>query len=199
MIKLTRTIVFLIMMFIASQVGHTQGLNIPESERADLEQAALAMLENFTSYITLIGDKKYNDTVRTIFIDKAVALFEPHSIMEVSSLNSSEITQYPIRRYLQRLMNLKYDQIQISFIAEAIYFNLASFEQIPNTQRYVGAASITQVFCGTYNSVEKQKWNYCNDVTQKVVAVIVEKIKGASGEHWRVLLGDITVKETKRL
>ena len=115
------------------------------------------------------------------------------SEMGVSSLYRKKVTYYPIKVYLERLMRLNYEKVNIT------WFNIQYVSDLVKQPdgRYVGVITIYQKFEG----VTKEGLKYV-DTTKKDITVYVERkqtqIDGIPIGFWDVLLGDIRVKETTK-
>jgi hypothetical protein len=125
-------------------------------------------------------------------IERTLELFADGALMGVSSLSREEVNYYGVREYLERLMALNYDKVNISWYK--IQY-ISDLERQPDG-RYVGVITIYQRFEGT----TKEGLRYV-DVTKKDITVYVERkttqISGRIIGFWDVLLGDIRVSETK--
>ena len=163
----------------------------PERKQA-IDSLALEKVKDLGKYISIIGNKETPFSEANRVIERALELFAPGSQMGVSSLNHKEIKYYGIREYLQRLMALNYDRVNIE------WFNVQYISDLVRQPdgRYVGVITIYQRFVGESDDGLKYV-----DTTKKDITVYVERkqtqIHGRLIGFWDVLLGDIRVTETK--
>jgi hypothetical protein len=154
----------------------------------------LEKVRDLSKYISLIGDKGTDFSEANRVIDRAVELFMEGSEVGVSSLYREEINYYPVRTYLERLMRLNYNKVDIE------WYNIeyvSDLERQPDGT-YVGVITIFQKFSG----YDKEGELIYQDVTKKDITVYVKRketqIAGRLIGFWDVLLGDIRVKETTK-
>lgn len=165
---------------------------ISPARKQAIDSLALEKVRDLSKYISIIGNKDTPWSEANRVIERTLELFADGALMGVSSLNREEVNYYGIREYLERLMALNYDKVNIS------WYNIqyvSDLERQPDG-RYVGVITIFQRFEGT----TKEGLRYV-DVTKKDVTVYVERkttqISGRIIGFWDVLLGDIRVTETK--
>lgn len=165
---------------------------ISPSRKQAIDSLALEKVRDLSKYISIIGNKDTPWSEANRVIERTLELFADGALMGVSSLNREEVNYYGVREYLERLMALNYDKVNIS------WYNIqyiSDLERQPDG-RYVGVITIYQRFEGT----TEEGLRYV-DVTKKDVTVYVERkttqISGRIIGFWDVLLGDIRVTETK--
>lgn len=162
----------------------------PERKRA-IDSLAIEKIRDLGTYIAKIGSKETEFSEANRVIDRALELFAPGAEMGVSTLYSSEIKYYTVRKYFDRLMALNYDKVNITWF-DIEY--ISDLEQGPDG-RYVGVITIFQRFEG--QSADGLQYR---DTTKKDITIYVERkstqIAGREIEFWDVLLGDIRVSET---
>ena len=165
---------------------------ISPSRKQAIDSLALEKVRDLSKYISIVGNKDTPWSEANRVIERTQELFADGALMGVSTLGREEINYYGIREYLERLMALNYDKVNIQ------WYNIqyiSDLERQPDG-RYVGVISIYQRFEGT----TKEGLRYV-DVTKKDVTVYVERkttqISGRIIGFWDVLLGDIRVSETK--
>jgi hypothetical protein len=180
------------MLFFVLQ-GTAQDNISPERKQA-IDSLALEKVRDLSKYISLIGDKGTPFSEANRVIDRAVELFMEGSEMGVSTLYSDEINYYPIREYLERLMRLNYNKVDIEWYKIEYVSDL---ERQPDGT-YVGVITIFQKFSG----YDKEGGLIYQDVTKKDITVYVKRketqIAGKLIGFWDVLLGDVRVKETAK-
>ncbi len=165
--------------------------NISPQRKMAIDSLALEKVRDLSKYISIIGDKKTPWSEANRVIERTLELFIDDAQMGVSSLNENKVLYYDIRTYLERLMALNYDKVNIE------WFNIeyiSDLERQPDG-RYVGVITIYQRFEGSTGD----KLKYV-DTTKKDITVFVERkqtqIGGRIIGFWDVLLGDVRVVET---
>ena len=184
-------ILIIIFCFVLSQGLFAQP-NISPERKAAIDSLALEKVRDLSKYISIIGNKQTQWSEANRVIERALELFADDSQMGVSSLNSDEIKYYGIREYLERLMALNYEKVNIEWYNIQYISDL----ELQPDGRYVGVITIFQRFEGSTGDKLIYK-----DVTKKDITVYVERkqtqISGRLIGFWDVLLGDIRVTETK--
>jgi hypothetical protein len=167
--------------------------NISPERKAAIDSLALEKVRDLGKYISIIGNKatEYSEAKRVI--DRAQELFMEGSVMEVSSLYRKKVNTYKIKEYLERLMRLNYQKVNITWFKIQYVSDLVKQPD----GRYVGVITIYQRFEGE----TKEGFKYV-DTTKKDITIYVERkstqIDGIPVGFWDVLLGDIRVKETTK-
>ena len=165
----------------------------PQRKQA-IDSLALEKVRDLSKYISIIGDKKtpWSDAQRVI--ERAVELFMDGSEIGVSSIARPEITNYKVRKYFDRLMQLNYDKVTIDWYKIQYVSDL---ERQPDGT-YVGVITIYQRFQG----YDREKGLVYEDTTKKDITIYVKRketqIGGRLIGFWDVLLGDIRIKETSK-
>lgn len=179
---------------LSSAFAQTENIT-PERKRA-IDSLALEKVRDLSKYIAIIGNKETPFSEADRVIQRALELFAQDSEMGVSSINSSTIKYYPVRRYFERLMQLNYDRVEIDWF-DIQY--VSDLERQPDG-KYVGVITIYQKFTGWKEGFEGSKMLY-KDTTKKDITVFVERketqIGGRTIGFWDVLLGDVRVSETR--
>ncbi|MBE0639113.1 MAG: hypothetical protein IH598_11385 [Bacteroidales bacterium] len=165
--------------------------NISPERKMAIDSLALEKVRDLGKYISIIGNKQTPWSEANRVIDRTLELFADGAMMGVSTLNSTEVKYWGVRTYLERLMALNYDRVNIE------WFNIeyiSDLEKQPDG-RYVGVITIYQRFEGRVGD----NLVYV-DTTKKDITVYVERkqtqIGGRLIGFWDVLLGDIRVAET---
>ncbi len=168
--------------------------NISPERKQAIDSLALEKVRDLSKYISLIGDKKTDFSEANRVIDRAVELFMDDAEVGVSSLYHPDISYFPVRKYLERLMQLNYSKVDIEWYKIEYVSDL---ERQPDGT-YVGVITVFQKFSG----YDKEGELIYQDVTKKDITVYVKRketqIAGKLIGFWDVLLGDIRVKETSR-
>lgn len=156
------------------------------------QEKALKMTAELERYVITISQSStaYERALNTI--DLACLLFiDEESAVEVSSASQETIISYTIREYLEHLMEMKYDKVEISW-ANIKYISKLRLGADGN---YYGTISIEQKFIGYLG--ERAIYE---DTTIKNIEIVLKTyekiIAGKSVKQWDVLLGDIGVQET---
>jgi hypothetical protein len=164
----------------------------PERKQA-IDSLAMEKVKDLSKYISIIGSKETNFSEANRVIDRTLELFAPNSQIGVSSLYRKDIKYYTVRKYLNRLMALNYDQVTIK------WYNIqyiSDLEPQPDGT-YVGVITIYQRFEGRNGD----DLAYV-DTTKKDITVYVKRketqIGGRTIGFWDVMLGDIRVAETSK-
>ncbi len=163
----------------------------PERKQA-VDSLALEKVRDLSKYIKIVGSKETPWSEANRVIERAEELFAPESEIGVSSLTTNEVMYYKVRQYLERLMRLNYDRVEIDWY---------KIEYVSDLQRqpdgtYVGVITVFQTFKG----FDKEGRLVYQDTTKKDITVYVKRketqIGGRLIGFWDVLLGDMRVKET---
>jgi hypothetical protein len=184
------SLIFVMGLVLLGSVAQAQSEISPERKRA-IDSLAIEKIRDLGTYVAVIGSKETEFSEANRVIERALELFAPGAEMGVSTLYSSEIKYYTVRKYFDRLMALSYDKVNITWF-DIEY--ISDLEQGPDG-RYVGVITIFQRFEG--QSADGLQYR---DTTKKDITVYVERkstqIAGREIEFWDVLLGDIRVSET---
>ena len=163
----------------------------PERKQA-IDSLALEKVRDLSKYIKVIGSKDTPWSEANRVIDRAEELFAPDAEIGVSSLAKTKVDYYKVRQYLERLMRLNYDRVEIDWY---------DIQYVSDLQRqpdgtYVGVITILQTFKG-YDAEGRLAYK---DTTKKDITVYVKRkqtqIGGRLIGFWDVMLGDMRVKET---
>ena len=163
----------------------------PERKQA-IDSLALEKVRDLSKYIKVIGSKDTPWSEANRVIDRAEELFAPDAEIGVSSWAKTKVDYYKVRQYLERLMRLNYDRVEIDWY---------DIQYVSDLQRqpdgtYVGVITIFQTFKG-YDAEGRLAYK---DTTKKDITVYVKRkqtqIGGRLIGFWDVMLGDMRVKET---
>ena len=186
--------IFLTLLFGIFLIGNTQVVAqelSPERKQA-VDSLALEKVRDLSKYIKIVGSKETPWSEANRVIDRAEELFAPDAEIGVSSLSSNEVQYYKVRKYLERLMRLNYDRVEIDWYK--IEF-VSELQRQPDGT-YVGVITVFQTFKG----FDKEGRLIYQDTTKKDITVYVKRketqIGGRLIGFWDVLLGDMRVKET---
>ncbi|MEL7534939.1 MAG: hypothetical protein AAFN10_26795 [Bacteroidota bacterium] len=109
------------------------------------QEKALKMTAELERYVITISQSNtaYERALNTI--DLACLLFiDDEAVVEVSSVNRESVINYAIREYLEHLMEMKYDKVEISW-ANIKYISKL---RLGTDGNYYGTISIEQKFVG---------------------------------------------------
>ncbi|GAB3203328.1 hypothetical protein ABID22_000898 [Pontibacter aydingkolensis] len=168
------------------------GLSKAELERFQFK--AKEKTHRFGEYIALIGDKQSDREEQNKSIDAACSLFlSDTSTVEVSNVNREDKEKYTVRKYLQRLKLLPYNEVVITWTDVSYVSDL----KLGADGNYYGVVSFQQVFEGYDDGNVVYR-----DVTQKNVEVILKsyqkEIDGEKKSLWDVFLSNVGVEETSK-
>jgi hypothetical protein len=159
----------------------------------EFKKKALAKIKEFQNCLRILCGIQSSNEAQDYAVDQAVSLFVEGAIIEVSSAQSNEKKHLRVRDFLEKLRNLPYDGIIITFShvdyvsnirkgADGKYYGLVSFEQ-------------------TFRAYRDGHVVYVDETkkTTEVQLVVYEKnLRGNSVQQWDVMLSDVEVVGTKR-
>lgn len=189
-----RKVLFAIVLVFLTLIGQSvfaQEELSPERKQA-IDSLALEKVRDLSKYIKVIGSKDTPWSEANRVIDRAEELFAPDAEIGVSSLAKTKVDYYKVRQYLERLMRLNYDRVEIDWY---------DIQYVSDLQRqpdgtYVGVITIFQTFKG-YDAEGRLAYK---DTTKKDITMYVKRkqtqIGGRLIGFWDVMLGDMRVKET---
>ena len=187
--KILLTLIFGIFVFGNAQI---MAQELSHERKQAVDSLALEKVRDLSKYVKIVGSKETPWSEANRVIDRAEELFAPDAEIGVSSLSSNEVKYYKVRQYLERLMRLNYDRVEIDWY---------KIEYVSDLQRqpdgtYVGVITVFQTFKG----FDKEGRLIYQDTTKKDITVYVKRketqIGGRLIGFWDVLLGDMRVKET---
>ena len=175
--------------------SESKPLVLSDEDLANMKKVVLKKVTELTKYISTIGNKEKDDDLRTDAIDQAIDLFlDEERIVQVSSTKRKDTKSFPVRKYFNRLMQLPYYKVKISFY-EVVH--VSDLEKMPDGT-YVGTAYMSQSF-EAYNEGNIKVYS---DKTVKKVRVVVRELVHLVGDEEvktiAVMLGNIEVQETKK-
>jgi hypothetical protein len=160
--------------------------------KEEFKQKALAKIKEFQGCLYILCDKKAGNVAQDNAVDQATSLFVDGAIIEISSVHSDEKKHLRVRDFLEKLRNLRYQRIVITFShvdyisnirkgADGKYYGLVSFEQ---TFRAFSDGRLI------YED-EKKK------TTEIQLIVYNRNLRGNAIQQWDVMLSDVEVLGTK--
>lgn len=161
---------------------------LTDAEYKEYSAKGIRRVDEFTSYLRIIGDKSLKSEEKNKAVQQALSLFEPQATVAVSSAKG--VKKYPVKEYLNRLKLLPYSKINITW-NEVKYVSELKQEADGN---YYGIIAGQQVFEG-YAANGKVAYG---DITRKNIRVKLESyqktIDGKDTLNWEVLLGNIGIE-----
>lgn len=85
------------------------------SRKQAIDSLALEKVRDLSKYISIIGNKDTPWSEANRVIERTLELFADGAMMGVSSINREEVNYYGVREYLERLMALNYDRVNIQW------------------------------------------------------------------------------------
>ncbi|MCA1752175.1 MAG: hypothetical protein LC670_10365 [Flavobacteriales bacterium] len=173
---------------------------ITDEEMLEIQEQAEMKLKELESVFVKLTNRKLNsgqkERVRTSAVDELFINERAH--VAVSSLNSEELTYYPIPDYLYRLETLiagAYQEVEIAF---SEIHKVTNFKPNPDGT-WSATVTFSQQFKG-YKDLDGRQPTY-SDITQKNVTVKIRRVELFTGDstpdvYWEVLLADIGVNQT---
>jgi len=161
--------------------------------QGEFKKKAEQKTNQLNTYLVIICNKSAEKLEIDRAIDQALNLFvDENATVEISSINSDEISKRKIKQYLSHLKFVQYDKIEISWSHVQYVGDLKK----GTDGNFYGTVSFDQLFRGF-----KDGNVIYEDITRKNATVILKgykkNIQGATVDDWEVLLGDIGVISTK--
>src|SRR5450631_2866763 len=158
----------------------------------EFKKKALAKIKEFQGCLYILCDKKSGNVAQDNAVDQATSLFVDGAIIEVTSVHSDEKKHLRVRDFLEKLRNLRYERIAITFShvdyvsnirkgADGKYYGLVSFEQ-------------------TFRAYSDERLIYEDETkkTTEVQLIVYERnLRGNAIQQWDVMLSDVEVLGTK--
>jgi hypothetical protein len=155
---------------------------------------AKAKLEDLGFILTIISDKQTEVLVANAAIDNAVKMFiNEDALVQVSSVNNTNIEEYKIRNYLKRVKALKYDKIIIEWGS----IQYVSELRLGDDGNYHGIISYQQKFTGISEGNIKYE-DFVKKHTEIIVTPQKVESQGTTVICWQAYLSDIKVIQTMR-
>jgi len=158
----------------------------------EFRRKALAKIKEFQNCLTILCGIHSSNEVQDNAVDQATSLFVEGAIIEVSSAHSNEKKHLRVRDFLEKLRNLPYDGIIITFShvdyvsnirkgADGKYYGLVSFEQTFRAYRDGHVVYVDQT----------------KKTTEVQLVVYDRNLRGNAIQQWDVMLSDVEVVGTK--
>ena len=146
--------------------------------------------------LLIFQGEEYDETAVEILSDgttKETTIHKEGVMMEVSSLSSDTTARKTVKEYLDGLLNLSYAQVDIK-TTEVANIEVSKLQKYRDDM-YVCTCYFEQEFRG-YN---KDGIPQYKDITKKRVKCYIKVEETEDGEEYVIMLGDISVVETRRL
>jgi hypothetical protein len=163
-----------------------------EVSKDEFKKKALAKIKEFQGCLYILCDIQSGYVALDNAVDQATSLFVDGAVIEVSSVHSKEKKHLKVRDFLEKLRNLPYDHVAITFShvdyvsnirkgADGKYYGLVSFEQ-------------------TFRAYRDGRLVYEDETkkTTEVQLIVYERsLRGNVIQQWDVMLSDVEVLATK--
>lgn len=170
---------------------NTEDHGLSPEQLEDFKLLAKERLQELQNYISLIADKKTAVDDKELILKQIQELFLPGSTIEVSSTRKKKAnSKYEFRDYFQHLADLPYLSVEIKWYDLAYVSN---FQRTPNGN-YSGTATVFQEIRG----IGKGKFEY-RDQTKKDVETHLQKDPYTNNNRYILFLGNVSVKETRKV
>jgi hypothetical protein len=160
--------------------------------KEEFKNRALAKIKEFQSCLYILCDKKAGREAQDNAVDQASSLFVHGAIIEVSSIHSNEKKHLKVEDFLDKLRNLRYERIQITFSHVDYVSNIRK----GSDGKYYGLVSFEQ----TFQAFSDGRLIYEDETkkTTEVQLIIYERnFRGDAIQQWDVMLSDVEVLGTK--
>lgn len=189
-----------ISMLLNVHVGNAQTNSLVPEELEMFRTEVKHRVNRFQMYLTFIGSKKNDVDTKQAYVKQALKLFigngedykdvygnlQPAVRTQISSKNKKSKSWRKTKAYLNSLINLSYQEVEISW---ADVCRVGEFHKVRDGL-YVTTVTISQHFVGYRDS------GSYSDTTDKTITVYLEEEVTTVGGQYRVLFGDIEVIQT---
>jgi hypothetical protein len=171
----------------------TDEINLSAADIEVFKQQTKQKVEEFTQYISTIGNKDEPEEKRSMAEKEALKLFYKGAEMEISVIQADSVVSKisrPMEKYLARLKSLPYTKVTIKF------YDIAYIREFTRGAdgKYYSVATVIQEFTGFNNDNIIYK-----DITKKDIEIIIDLVedKFFNEKRWKIFLGNIKATETK--
>lgn len=198
--KICKRITMLLLVIMVTTQAFAQNSATEQIKRRAAEKVGL-----MNDYISYMANKKKSSKTRIYYKTKALRLFagggdsyEENGIqkegvqMEVTSINRKTKSRRLMKTYFQSLIDLKYNDVQITS-TDVADIKVSQLQRI-GENLYVCTCYFEQAFIGYMDGRPVYK-----DITRKHVKCYVYAEETESGTEFMVLLGDVTADQTRKL
>lgn len=186
--------VLLLLLISAQVLAQTEHFELNRSTKAYLEEQAIKRVEKFQEYCNTIANKSVENTIRLKTIDLALKLFvSEDNTIQITNFDQTSQRPKTIRTYLNRLMVLNYNDIDITsydfHLSTELKPSALMREKNPGEEWYEGTVSVIQRFTAgrfEYKIIDK---------VERTFQVYMRKIRFFQGNReittFEVKIGDI--------
>ncbi len=160
--------------------------------KEEFQQKALSKIKEFQGCLYILCDKKSGNIAQDNAVDQATRLFIDGAIIEVTSVNSDDKKHLKVRDFLEKLRNLRYERIEITFS----HVDYVSSIHKGADNKYYGLVSFEQ----TFRAFSDGRLVYQDETkkTTEVQLVVYDRhLRGNAIQQWDVMLSDVEVLGTK--
>ncbi len=158
----------------------------------EFKKKALAKIKEFQGCLYILCDKQSGNIALDNAVDQATSLFIDGAIIEVTSVHSDEKKHLRVRDFLEKLRNLPYDRVVITFSRVDYVSNIRKGVD----DKYYGLVSFEQ----TFRAYRDGRLIYEDETkkTTEVQLILYERnLRGNTVQQWDVMLSDVEVLGTK--
>jgi len=159
----------------------------------EFKKKALAKINEFQNCLRILCGIQSSNEAQDNAVDQAASLFVEGAIIEVSSAHSNEKKHLRVRDFLEKLRNLPYDGIIITFSHVDYVSNIRKGAD----GRYYGLVSFEQTF-RAYRDGHVVYVDETKKTTEVQLVVYEKNLRGNLVQQWDVMLSDVEVVGTKR-
>jgi hypothetical protein len=160
--------------------------------KEEFQKHALAKIKEFQGCLYILCDKRAGYEAQDNAVDQGASLFVDGAIIEVSSINTDEKKHLKVRDFLEKLRNLHYEHIQITFSHVDYVSNIRK----GSDGKYYGLVSFEQ----TFRAFSDGRLVYEDETkkTAEVQLIVYQRnFHGDAIQKWDVMLSDVEVLGTK--
>ena len=158
----------------------------------EFKKKALFKIKEFQGCLYILCDKKAGYEAQDNAVDQAASLFVDGAIIEVSSINSDEKKHLKVLDFLDKLRNLRYEHIQITFSHVDYVSNIRK----GSDGKYYGLVSFEQTF-RAFSDGHLVYEDETKKTTEVQLIVYDRNFHGDAIQEWDVMLSDVEVLGTK--
>jgi len=160
--------------------------------KEEFQKKALAKIKEFQGCLYMLCDIQSGNVALDNAVDQGTSLFIEGAIIEVSSVHSDEKKHLKVRDFLEKLRNLPYERVIITFSHVDYVSNIRK----GTDGKYYGLVSFEQ----TFRAYREGRLIYQDETkkTTEVQLVVYERnLRGNAIQQWDVMLSDVEVLGTK--
>ena len=198
--RIIKAFLTLLLISVVSTSSLAQTTDVDDLKNRVAEKVAL-----MNSYIKYMADKTNNYKTRQYYSKKALPLFIgkgytytldgiSHNgvMMQTTSTNTNKITSALMREYFRHLIDLRYEDVNITSTSAAD-MKVSDLKKVaPN--KYVCTCQFVQYFYGYRDGVLVYK-----DRTTKRIECLIEAEDTEDGREYIIQLGDVEALHTERI